>query len=92
MKLNTLYFVVTDYGKNGIGNAGDATADRDLAYSNYCDAIGDDQPARAFMMQFDIGNSELEITREITSDFRDEYVYECIDRDLPISNIIGEAA
>lgn len=67
MHLPTLYTVITDFERLGIGSAGDATSDRDAAIDQFADAPG---PSRAFVLEFDVETNAFETAREVTADFQ----------------------
>ncbi len=89
----TLYVVVTDFDKIagievGIGGAGDITASRDDAYDQYVEAVLDEQPTRAFRLDFDVETNRLESASEITDDMRDELVKLCKEREIDIPEVL----
>lgn len=71
MHLSNFYVVVTDFHRLGFGSAGDATTDRDEAIYQWKDCIRDNQPTRAFRLDFDVETGALESASEVTSDFMD---------------------
>lgn len=72
-KLPTFYLVATEFDRFGLGSANDLTDDRDRAYGDYAGCRDDDQPARAFMVQFCAETNAPETITEITADLEAEY-------------------
>lgn len=82
LTLPTLYFVVTDLGKLGIGGA-DPQTEWGRAYDEYADCRTKDcQPARVFVMDFDVETNAFESAREVTDEFEAEFDAICAERGL----------
>jgi hypothetical protein len=82
MILPTFYIVATEYPRMGLGSANDLTPSRDRAYDDYAEAVQDGQPARAFMLQFDVETNAFETACEVTDEFHSELHSICADRGI----------
>lgn len=71
--LPEFFIVVTEFETEGFASAGDATTSRDTAYDQFAEAREEGQPARAFLLQFDVSNSTFETASEVTEEFEAEY-------------------
>lgn len=80
LTLPTFYFVATDFGRLGLGSANDLTPDRDRAYDDYAGCRDQGQPARAFMVEFDVETNAPESITDITADLAGEYSDTCAAR------------
>jgi hypothetical protein len=85
MILPTFYIVAVDFETAGLGSANDITADRDQAYDDYAAAREDGQPARAFVLEFDVETNALEAGREVTDEFQAELEQICAERGLSLA-------
>ncbi|MBA86110.1 MAG: hypothetical protein CML69_15460 [Rhodobacteraceae bacterium] len=85
LKLPTIYVVVTNFAEVGIGSAGDACTDRDDAYDQFAECVEQGQPARAFVLEFDVETNAFEVAREITDELQAELEAICADRGISIA-------
>lgn len=77
MQMPTTYMVATEFPKLGFGSAGDITADWNTAYDQFAECCDDDQPARVFVLEFDVETNTPEAFRDITDEMQAEYEAIC---------------
>ena len=85
MKLPTFYIVAVEFKTAGLGSANDITTDPDQAYDDFAAAREKGQPARAFVLEFDVETNEIETTREVTEQFQTELDQICAERGLALA-------
>lgn len=73
LKLETTYFVMREFEGIGIGNAGDASFNREDAFEGFYEAMEDGVEARAFVLEFDHETNAFEAARDITDEFLADY-------------------
>jgi hypothetical protein len=77
MQMPTTYMVATEFPKLGFGSAGDITADWNTAYDQFAECRDDDQPARVFVLEFDVETNAPETFSDITDEMQAEYEAIC---------------
>lgn len=77
MQMPTTYIVATEFPTLGFGSAGDITAEWSTAYDQFAECRDDDQPARVFVLEFDVETNTPEAFRDITDEMQAEYEAIC---------------